>query len=54
MMTAFVALASIAAIFLAGICAAGWLDDAPPCFGWWSVGLLAFGLFGIYALIVGK
>lgn len=53
-MAAFVAVGAIALIFFAGVCAHIAAEDDLRPFWLISLVFLAAGLFGIYALIVGK
>lgn len=54
MMAAIFAMLVVAAIFLSGALAVDYLIDRIKISGILSVCLLGFGIFGLYALIVGK
>lgn len=53
-MTAFAAMATAYAFLNAGAHAWKFLDTLDEAMGWVSLIYLAFGVFGIYALIAGK
>ncbi len=54
MITAFVLITAVVAIFLSGACAHLAAEDGLEAYWMVSLVLLVFGAFGIYALIVGK